>query len=307
MEFFTFASGAQNVLIYGNFTVNEILMYALIFGGLCFALVYSFGACALYTIARRGGYKNKWMAFVPVLNTYYVGVLSEKNRIFNIPAKIVSLITAVVEALYIVLYILYYVAMFSLASGGYLGISYETVSRWGATVDVPVGFAIAASVPASLGWTSALAGVISNFSLFVDLVYIIFNLMLLIVFFQTYAPRHYVLYSVLALIFPVKGILFFAVRNNTGKNYRDYIREIQEKRYAMYRQYQANQSYNPYNYNPYSGRTQTPPSGDPYNYASGAGSPASAPEDPFGEFGSSDGQPSGKDGNGNTSDPFGDL
>ncbi len=55
MDFFEYASFAM------NFT--DTLWVQFLIGGLCFLIVFVFEAIALYTIARREGYKNKWMAY----------------------------------------------------------------------------------------------------------------------------------------------------------------------------------------------------------------------------------------------------
>jgi hypothetical protein len=287
----------------------------MLIGGLCFALVYAFEAYALYVIAKRGGYGKRWMAFVPFINTYYIGVLSDKNKIFNFKAKTVSLVTAIIEGVYAALSIIFYIAMFTLALKGYLGISYATSSVGGQTVSIPEGFYISLT-PSNLVWAEWIAANFRTvFLSWIELVYIVFNIMLLILFFQTYASRHYIMFAIFSVLFPVKGLLFFVVRNNRGRNYAEFVREQQARQYAMYQQYNRQNMNNPYNYNPYSGRTQPPPQGgNPYEQPRSSG----APSDPFDEF-SSNGNTSGNSGNsgnssGNTSncnssdnDPFGDL
>ena len=75
MDFFEYANIAS--LFTNTFWVQ------LLIGGLCFALVFVFQGIALYTIASRYGYKNKWMAFLPFFNTYYIGVCAQKNKFYN--------------------------------------------------------------------------------------------------------------------------------------------------------------------------------------------------------------------------------
>ena len=43
-------------------------------------LAYVFTALALYTIAQRRGIKNPWMAWVPVLNVWILGCISDQYR-----------------------------------------------------------------------------------------------------------------------------------------------------------------------------------------------------------------------------------
>ena len=77
MDFFEYANLALQFVDGGLFWVPFLV------GGLCFATVFVFEGVALYTIAKREGYKNKWMAFIPFFNTYYIGVCAQKNKCMN--------------------------------------------------------------------------------------------------------------------------------------------------------------------------------------------------------------------------------
>jgi hypothetical protein len=265
-------------MLYTNFDPLNILAFALIIAAGCYVVVYAFEAIALYTIAKKNGYDKKWMAFVPILNTYYIGVVSSKNKFYNIPAKTISLITAILEGAFCILDIIYYVAMLTLAKKGYLGIE---VSSYG----IPTGL-YCNSVPASLAWAAWISVYFTDAILWwVQLLYIAASVITIILFFQTYSARHYIAFSLAAIIFPLAGVFFFVVRNNKGVNYAEYVREMQARQYAMYQQYNRQNMNNQYNYNPYSGRTQQPPTSNPYeqqrtNYSS-------APSDPFDEFSNS--------------------
>ena len=82
MDFFQFASYAElfvSLSMNPDQTVTNRLWICLLVGGLCFLIVYIFQAVGLFTIAKREGYGNKWMAFVPFFNLYYIGVCAEKN------------------------------------------------------------------------------------------------------------------------------------------------------------------------------------------------------------------------------------
>jgi hypothetical protein len=272
------------MLLFSTSNVLTILQYSLIIGAICYALVYGFEAAALFTLAGKNGFKHRWMAFVPFLNTYYIGVLSDKNKIFNFSAKTVSLVTAICEEVYSILSIIFYVAMFELAAKGYLGINYTSYVSVGETMSIATGFKIF-TTPANLVWAEWIASNFQNILLWwIELVYLAFNIVLLILFFQTYAARHYILFAICSIFFPLKGILFFVVRGNKGVNYRDFVREQQARRYAMYQEYNRQQMNNPYNYNPYSGRTQPPPTSNPYEQQH---STSSTPSDPFEEFSNS--------------------
>ena len=132
----------------------------------------------------------------------------------------------------------------------------------------------------------------------INLAYILLNVFVVISFFQTYACRRYVLMSFASVLFPIKGVLMFAVRNNKGMNYRDYVRGEQRRRYEMYQQYTSQNGGSPYGgYNPYGSRPGTP-SGDPYQ-SPRSGDSAPDPFDGLGSSGNSRGTASSSD-----DDPF---
>ena len=284
MDFFEYASVSATF-------VNKLWVQLLV-GGICFAIVFGFEAVALFIIARREGYKNKWMAFIPFLNTYYIGVCAQKNKFHNIDAKTIGLVTAVFEFLLFVFYVLYYVAC-------YLVRNYEVATETTTTIlgmNYTTTEYTLENVPDNLLWAAWMYNYMYRYILrFVDLLFLLCEVCLLITFFQTYACRRYVLFTITSILFPIQGILFFVVRNNKGLNYKEFVRGEQARIYRMYQQQQQqNFNQNPYNQNPYS---RTPYDNAP-NYGSG-----SAPEDPFGDLGgnSNTGGNSGNvDGNGNS-------
>lgn len=277
MDFFKYAQ------IVSPFIKDDTWWLTYLVGGLCFLIVYVFQTVALYTIARREGYKNKWMAFLPFFNTYYIGVCGQKNRnIRAVDTKTVALVTAILEALLVAGFVTLYVASAYLEpywqpNGNtytdLFGQTRDEYSLIGVTQD--------------LNWALWFYNVGSVILEVVELVYIFAHILVLSCFFQTYAARRYFIFTITSVLFPIQGILFFVVRNNRGMNYRDYIRSEQERQYRMYQQYsRQNFDGNPYNQNPYSGNAGYTP-----NYGQNANnqqpqneSRPNAPEDPFSEF-----------------------
>lgn len=274
MDFFEYASFAS---IFTNTFWIQLLI-----GGLCFALVFVFQGIALFTIASHAGYKNKWMAFVPFFNTYYIGVCAQKNRFYKVDTKKLALAAAIIESVLFAAYIVYYAACFLVLeyeveyiTTNSLGISYYAYELRG--------------YPPELNWAAWMYNYLDTYILStVDLVLVILEICVLICFFQTYACRRYVLFTVTSILFPIQGILFFVVRNNKGVNYRQYVAAMQAQQYRIYQQQQ--QQY--YNQNPYN--RQNPynqnPNNNPYD-RQGNGHSQTKPEDPFGDFG--DGNNSG--------------
>ena len=289
MDFFKYASVAE------MFVNTDTWWVPFLVGGLCFAVVYVFQSVGLFIISGREGYKNRWMAFIPFVNTYYIGVCGQKNRVFRtVDTKILSLIAAVLEFLLVSGYVVYYVAQIELLNAGCI---YEVAQEPG--YGSFVREYVLKDVPPSLAWAGWCFEYLSRYILsFGELAYLVLQVLVLSAFFQTFAAKRYMLFTVTSVLFPVKGILIFIIRNNSGLNFRDFLRAEQERQYRMYQQYrQQNMDNNPYNRNPYS---QNPYDSEYSHPADGgenrnSGNGGSSSDDPFSEFG-------GK--GGSSGDPF---
>lgn len=285
MEFFDYATLAL------QFVNSETIYVPLIVGTICFLIVFVFQGIGLFILAGREGIKNRWMAFIPFLNTYYLGECARKNKVFNkVDTRYIGIAAAILECLLFAGYIVYYVAQFKLL---YAGCVYESteINNYGFTVN---DFYLK-NVPENLYWAGWCFDHLYNYLLAVDFVFLVLRVLLLISFFQTYMARRYFLFTITSIIFPIQGILIFTVRNNRGMNYREFMRMEQERQYRMYQQYtRQNFEQNPYNRNPYSkgGYEQDNPYNEPPRNQNKGN-----PGDPFGEF-------SPKDGNNNNQDPF---
>lgn len=296
MEFFEIASIAEMAFL--NDVYKRYLWAYLLIAGLVFAMLYVFKSVALYTIAKRGEYANRWMAFVPFFNTYYVGVLSDKNKVYGAHPKYFSLAAALVEVAYVALGILYYVATYLIFKGGYAAPEYSPFVYLGETVEIPNGNYNPVNLPAELGWAWWVFSNLQNYVIYwVQLVFIVLNVFVLVSFFRTYASARYILFSIICVLFPVTAIVMFAVRNNRGKNYGDFVREQQQRQYRMYQEYMRNGQggQDPYN------RGGSYYGGNPDTYAQQTGEVP--PGDPFGGLGESGGQDNSRQGD----DPFDDL
>lgn len=271
MDFFEYASLAS------SFIVEEKRWVGYIVGALCFAIIFVFQAVALYTISGREGYKNRWFAFVPFLNTYYIGVCAQKNRCFKtVDTKLIALIAAIVESLLFVGCVINEV-------GCSLAMPFAEVVETNEIYGITVTIKEVKTIPENLAWAGWCYNYLYDYVLrWVELVYLFIEVMVLVAFFQTFAARRYLLFTITSVLFPIQGILFFIVRNNQGMNYRDFLRAEQERQYKMYSQYRQQYSQNPYernyNQNPYS---QNPYSKDPDTDNVGN----IHAEDPFSEYG----------------------
>lgn len=276
MEFFTFQSVGDFITRTATDDVyNKYLWVSLLIGAVCYLVVYGFKAAGLYTIAKREGYKNRWMAFVPVLSSYYIGVLSEKNKVFGAKPKYVSLVYALAEFVYIVLQALLIAATICLFSGSCdIVARYDEYATTAGTISVFSGNYTFNYVPDNLVWALWIFTYFSDYFITIaDLVCVVLQVFVLTSFFRTYSPSKYVLFTVLSVLFPLQGVFIFCVRNNRGINYGQYLKEYQRRRYAAYQEYMRNTQ----NGNYYGGGYYNPGNANPQN-----GAPrGNAPEDPF--------------------------
>lgn len=300
MEFFSFSniSDMLVMLITGD-PYYTYLWVSLVVGAVCFAVLYALEAVALYTIAKNNGYGKRWMAFVPFFNTYYIGVLADKNKTFNTRTKNFSLALAIIEACCVALNVLYTVAVFLLFSGNYLkAIPENFYNSAGELIgSVFTGKYELVGLPANLEWAWWVFSSMNSYILsFLELAYLVLAVFVLSSFFRTYSARNYMLFTILSIIFPIKALFMFCVRKNKGRNYVEYLRERQKRQYDAYQQYMRDQGgYNNNGYNGY-GNYQN----GYYNGGAAQNGRPSAPEDPFGGLGESGGNPP-------ADDPFDDI
>lgn len=281
MELFRFTTICEAFFDYKDWRWGVLL------GGCCFLVVFILQAIALYTIARREGYGNRWMAFVPILSTYYIGVCAQKNQTLKLDTKKVAIALAAVESAICILYSMYYIGFAVVEDAGYIVYDYSSLVYGGAK--------LAAQIPQALVFPAVCFEIIGEVASYSEIVYLVMYVLVLNTFFQTYSSRRYFIFTIFCIFFPIGGIFMFIVRNNRGVNYYEYIRAEQERRYQIYRQNQ------PYNdpYNRYNSGYNNPPdynSGfqDGYNAAKN-GQNHSQSDDPFSGL--------GKNGNDND-DPF---
>ncbi len=295
MDFFQYAN------IVDAFATFETRWLTYLVGGLCYAIVYAFLVVGLFVIAKREGFKNKWMIFIPILNTFYLGVCAKKNKLFGaVDARIVSAICAVLEIFLVVCNILYYVSFETLISNGLL-----TEVLWddgyGYTYYV---YSLNASVPAALSWAAWCYQDLPNYiTWWADLLYMVAQLATFVLFFKTYAARRYMLFSITGVLFPIQGILVYTIKGNKGYNYNDFMRQQQQMQYQAYQQQMRNNpNGGPYGGNPYSSNPYDNPYSSQYNNPPAGGSPE---DDPFGGAGAQAQQ--GRNGSQDDDDPFAEF
>ncbi len=243
-----------------------------------YAVCLALGGFGLYTMAKKENIKHAWLAFVPFANTYFASKIAGEVSLFGAKTKHGGLIAALAEFIYIGLSIFLLVMMYFVTPW------IEGVNELGKIVMRP-------DFPVSLRWMISGINVTSLVSSIFSIVQWVFFFMVYLGVFRKYYARNPILMTILSAIFPLRGIVLFAVRNNEPVDYNEYMRRRME-RYASQQQGYGN----PYGGTPNQGASQE----DPFGGEFGSNQPSGMGADPFGgEFGGRGAQPP-------QADPFGD-
>ena len=284
-------------LLFAKGAVSGRLLYGCVFIGLGIWLaLFVLQGVGMYKMVKNRSLKNKWLAFVPFVNIWYMGKLAGTCNIFGRKMKRAGLYTVLAQILAVV------VCAATVAAEIMLYTTYagDMIQNESGSPQWPglTGFAM----------------YVRNYYYFSDfivsiaqLAYTIMLFILLMGLYKKYYARGYLLISWLALLVPAsRYVAVFVLRNNKAIDYDAYMRA---KREEFMRRQQQNPYGNPYNRGPYNQGpySQNPYGGNPYNqppdgYGQNNNPPGgqkSAPDDPFSEFasGSSSGKNSSDKGN----------
>ena len=309
MELFDFAYIAQLLMQYTmSFTVDvsadlQTQLEAFVAAyrqamliGLCIAagiylVCLVMGGIGMHVMAKKRGMKGSWMAFVPFLNTLYAGKLAGEVNVFGKKVKWMGLAATFLEFVYVGLSAFSCYLLFSLLQPGYF--TYRTANTIGGEAYYQAEL-VTERVPLGMRWMLTADTVCEI------LIYVFYILMLLAMclmfysFYRKYYARSPFIMMFLSALFPFRGIVIFAVRNNAPVDYDAWMRRKMEE---FNRRQQQNR---PGNYGGYGGY------GDQGGYGGygGQSEPGGTGENPFPDFGGANG--SGDSGNGSDS-PFSDF
>ena len=254
-----------------------ILTWAIVLGLVIWLAVFILQGIGLYAMAKRRSMKKKWLAFVPFANVYYMGKLAGDCGFFGHKMKnagLYAMIAQIIAVLFTSLYI---------AAELYLYVNHGA----------PQPSADAMSNPYWTGLTG-FSLTVSKFYDYGGLLYSIIGLvaeLLLIVLamglYKKYAPRNYLLLTMLTLFVPIpvaRFIIVFVLRNSEPIDYEAYMRARREA-YIRRQQQQYGNPYNP-NGTPYGNPYNTPYGQGGYAGQNGGQYQPPKPEDPFAEFSS---------------------
>lgn len=180
-----------------------IVMMIVMLLALVYSLVtYILGSLGMYTIAKRRGIKNPWMAWIPVCDTYLLGTISDqyqyvaKAKVTNrrkimLGLAIASMVLSVVDSAFS------YNASFSVMSNAFSG-SY---------VDEEALMEQLMSATAGIGWIATLISVVS-------LALTVFRYIAYYDLYNSCNPNNGVLYLVLSILLSfLTPFLIFSCRN----------------------------------------------------------------------------------------------
>lgn len=167
---------------------------------------FIFKGIGLYTISRREHIGKPFMAFIPFLSYYLLGKIVGRVKIFGYHVKNLGLITMIAYILYVA-----------------LSLSYQLLMYWDNFVNLFTNKTIG-EFPQLYGsvWVDVVLYVVE---LFVQLIYIVADVFLIMAFFRYYGKRNQLLYTLLSIfVSPLFGIFVFVVRKNPRTDLSRYMK-----------------------------------------------------------------------------------
>lgn len=263
-------------------SMARILIVSLPIAAAVWLALFILQGVGLFTMAKKAGLKNKWLAFVPFADLILMGKLAGTCSIFGRKVKrsgLYAMLASLVSTLYFAAVIVAQILLFTI---------YRNDSVDGSIWTNLTGFG---NFVYNFYMISDLLGGI------VELIYVILLFILLTGLYKKYYAKGYLILSWVGLFLPVsRYIVVFVLRNNKAIDYEAYMRAKREEYmrrnpYGPYGPYGG--PYNPGNQGPYNQGpyNQGPYNQGPYNQGpygqSGNGTPGqsgSAADDPFAEF-----------------------
>lgn len=256
-----FVPDVDDLAIFAQFQLR-VLWISLIAAFAVYLLFVILGGIGLSTMAKKERKGRRWMAFVPILNTWYAGYVAGEARFFGKKVKRAGLYAMLFEIAVVLFGIL---AVFSEA----LTCLYPAAENFTAPSGEVYQTLVAdvANMPVAFRWMFEGEVWITVAQLVADAGFLLFLCILFLALFRKYYARNPGLFTFLAVI-SLRGPLLFAVRKNTPVDYDMYLRKRFERRFQGY----------PGQGGPYAGGPQEP-------------SQTPRPEEPFSDFGGDDRTP----------------
>ncbi len=252
--------------------INELgnLLIGLIAGGVFWLAFFVLQGIGLYTMAKNRKLKNKWLAFVPFANVFFMGKLVGECTFFGRKVKrlgLYAMITQILASL---------VAFASIFAEIYL---FAVEGR----PIIQQGFVYWANLVGTSETINRLYGISGFILLSVDLIYMVTSLLLYSALYKKYSPDNNFMLLLFSLFLRpfAQYVIVFILRKREAVDYEAYMRKRQEE---FLRQQQAYRNMYGNPGGPYGRYTWGAPNQNPYSQPTHQ--PQEKPEEPFEEFAS---------------------
>lgn len=226
MEFFDWINVVQVFTQYftmatSGITLDDLIktIYISIYVSAGLYLIFLvFGGLGMHAMAKKVGMKHSWLAFLPFANTWYAGKLAGETRVFGQKMKRVGLYAMISEIIYVAISLFALIIQLALYNPAYFELGEDGTY-----------YLITNNIPLSIRWMVS-ANFICDFLVTISyLVLIFFLCTLFYAFFRKYYARGPFLMTFLCAVLPLRGLVIFAVRNNTPVDYDAYMRRRMEQ------------------------------------------------------------------------------
>lgn len=271
MEIFLLYNSFVMALSMFGISFAESHFWGLLIGFVLWLGLFILQGFGLWKMASKKGLEKKWLVFVPFVNYLYMGKLAGDCQFFSQKVKKMGLFVMIAQIIATIF------SLLLLASVSYLCLveGQPFLDEYGMPDWSGSGFSKTVENFYNVGAGYNPFG-ISILSI-LQLVYEIMLLVLTIGLYKRYAPKNYMLLSILGVFLPMsRYVVIFCLRNKQEIDYEAYVRARRE---AMAREYQ--QRYGGGYGTPYGGSPYGTPYGSPYNQPN---EQPQQPEEPFGEF-----------------------
>ena len=258
---------------YGG-TTEKTLIGSAVIAFLIWGALFVLQGVGLSVMAKNRGVKNRYLAFIPFANLWYLGKLAGDCEIFGRRMKNPGVYAMIAQIATTALCVAIAICE---------GLLF-TVYASNLTIDSTTGMMVWTNLT---GTAKAMENFYSNWGdllcSIVGLVYEILIFLIMISLLKKYYAKNYMMLAFVQLFVPLaRYIIIFVVRKNKAVDYNEYMRSRYEEFARRQQAYRGN-PYGPYG-GPY-GRPYGNPNANPYgNPQNPYGNPQRPQDDPFGEF-----------------------
>ena len=189
------------------------------------------GGIGLNTMAKKAGRAQSVCAYLPFANTWFAGEIAGESNFFGQKMKRAGLYAMLAEILWSGLELFRLILNFQLTNGAYYCLKMDVdtnVSMW--EID-------RAKIPADRVWQYDALQYTQYISVVIEIFVILFLCVMFFALFRKYYARSPVLMMLLCTLFPFRGFILFAVRNNTPIDYSEFMRRRAEEYARRYQTY----------------------------------------------------------------------